>query len=67
VDGAFSISPDAPGTLTVPDEYPSLMFQPNTPLASGTTYEVTISTSLQSQRGATLPEPHRFQFTTVGW
>jgi hypothetical protein len=63
--GGFTIAPEAPGTLAIRSESLLLVFHPSVPLAPATTYQVTIGTSLHSQRGESLHEPHTFRFTTV--
>ena len=66
VNGAFSIVPDAAGTLAVRDERASLIFLPSVPFAPATTYQVTISTALRGESGAAFLEPYTFGFTTAG-
>ena len=65
VNAAFSIVPDAPGTLAVRDEHPSLVFLPSVPFAPSTTYQVTLSTALRGESGSALLEPYTFGFTTA--
>jgi hypothetical protein len=39
-------------------------FRPNSPLTAGETYTVTIDTTASDVRGAKLPQPYQFSFTT---
>lgn len=61
----FSISPAAAGTVEWRDPI-TLRFTPSAPLTAGTTYTVTIASTLRAMDGARLDQPYRFGFRVNG-
>jgi hypothetical protein len=66
LEGAFSLSPSAPGTFTWDEATATAHFQPTGGLAANTSYTATLSTGVRDPAGATLPASYVWQFATIG-
>ncbi len=66
VEAAFTIAPAVGGASDWPDER-TLRFKPDAPLARDAAYTVQVGTGAAARDGATLAEPLRLEFRTVGF
>ncbi|MBI1803827.1 MAG: Ig-like domain-containing protein [Ignavibacteria bacterium] len=65
IRSAFSIVPSVDGSIVAMDGGSWFDFVPTVAFSPGTTYTVTLSTSLRSKSGSSLSEPYTFTFSTA--